>query len=37
MRGENNPCFGRVGDKNPRFGVEGYWKGKLGGRAKKVV
>ena len=37
MQGENNPCFGRVGDKNPRFGVEGYWKGKLGGRAKKIV
>ena len=38
MKGENNPCFGRVGDKNPMFGKPGYWKGKNRlDRAKKVV
>ena len=37
MKGENNPCFGRVGDKNPMFGKSGYWKDKIGNRAKKVV
>lgn len=37
MTGENNPCFGRVGDKNPMFGKPGYWKDKIGNRAKKVV
>ena len=28
LKGENNPCYGRVGEKNPMFGKEGYWKGK---------
>ena len=28
LKGKNNPCYGRVGEKNPMFGKEGYWKGK---------
>ena len=37
MQGENNPCFGRVGKDHPMFGKTGYWKNKIGNRAKKVV
>jgi len=37
MQGENNPCFGRVGKDHPMFGKPGYWKNKIGNRAKKVV
>jgi hypothetical protein len=37
MKGKNNPCFGRTGEKNPRFGKEGYWKGKTTSVAKKIV
>ena len=28
LKGDKNPCYRRVGVKNPRYGVEGYWKGK---------
>ena len=28
LKGKNNPCYGRVGEKNPRFGIPGYWKEK---------
>jgi hypothetical protein len=28
MLGENNPNFGKTGNKSPRFGKPGYWKGK---------
>ena len=28
LNGDKNPCYRRVGVKNPRYGVEGYWKGK---------
>jgi hypothetical protein len=37
MQGDKNPCFGRVGDKNPAFGKPGYWKDKIGNRAKQVT
>lgn len=37
IKGKNNPCFGRVGEQNPRFGQEGYWKGKTTSVAKKIV
>lgn len=37
MRGENNPAFGRNGDKHPLFGKIGYWKDKIGNRAKSVT
>ena len=37
MLGDNNPCFGRVGEKHPFFGKEGYWKEKTTSVAKKIV
>lgn len=38
MRGERNPCYGRVGELNPAFGKPGYWKGKNNvSRSKKVL
>jgi hypothetical protein len=37
MLGDNNPCFGRVGEKHPFFGKDGYWKGKTTSVAKKIV
>lgn len=37
MSGENNPCFGRTGEKNPRYRKEGYWKDKTTSVAKKIV
>lgn len=37
IQGENNPCFGRIGDKHPLFGKPGYWKGKTTTVAKKIV
>ena len=37
MKGENNPCFGRTGDKHPMFGKDGMWKGKTTPIAKKIV
>ena len=37
IRGENNPCFGRTGEKHPMFGKEGYWKNKKRKDRSKVV
>lgn len=28
LKGEKNPCYGRNGNSNPRFGIPGYWKEK---------
>lgn len=36
-RGENNGCYGRTGEKNPRYGVPGYWQDKASPRRVKVV
>ena len=37
MQGDKNPCFGRVGENHPMFGKPGYWKDKIGNRAKQVT
>jgi hypothetical protein len=37
MQGENNPCFGRVGELNPLYGKPGYWKDKASPKRVKVI
>ncbi len=37
MLGQNNPCFGKKGDKHPGFNKSGYWLGKPSPKRKKVT
>jgi len=37
MKGENNPCYGRTGEKHPGFDKCGYWLGKPSPKRNKVV
>lgn len=36
MSGENNPCYGRTGEKNPRYGIPGYWQDKASPKRVRV-
>lgn len=37
LKGEKNPCYGRIGNSHPMFGKAGYWKGKTSAKRVKVV
>lgn len=38
MKGDKNPCYGRVGNKHPMYNKPGYWKGKSrSDKAKRVL